>query len=230
MNKCLSVFFLFVLAFSCAFGQQKRNKNLVIHFNYIANGKPLIADSNYSNALGETYSLSKFKFYISNISMGNKQSKAIFLVDAFANDSIILPFYATSKGLLSFQIGVDSIYNCSGAQSGALDPLNGMFWTWNTGYINFKIEGSSEFSSTASKNIEYHIGGYKGENKTMRTIQLPFSLSKNNHEIYILVNMDRFWNGVSDLKISATPVITTPGSQAKAAADNFSKVFSIIQK
>jgi hypothetical protein len=39
---------------------------------------------------------------------------------------------------LSFVIGVDSARNVSGAQTGALDPANGMFWTWNTGYIMAK--------------------------------------------------------------------------------------------
>ncbi|WP_316930094.1 MbnP family protein, partial [Hymenobacter sp. IS2118] len=31
---------------------------------------------------------------------------------------------------VSFTVGVDSARNVAGAQTGALDPNNGMFWTW----------------------------------------------------------------------------------------------------
>ena len=44
---------------------------------------------------------------------------------------------------LSFLLGVDSMHNVSGAQTGALDPANDMFWTWNSGYVMAKMEGAS---------------------------------------------------------------------------------------
>ncbi|HAZ91975.1 MAG TPA: hypothetical protein DCX70_00920 [Chitinophagaceae bacterium] len=103
-----------------------------------------------------------------------------------------------------------------------------MFWTWNTGYINFKLEGYSAFSSTNIKNIEYHIGGYAGENKTMRKIQLPYSLPKKTQDIYIQFNLDNFWKSSSAFKIAELPVITSPGKNAKIVADNFSALFSIL--
>lgn len=70
----------------------------------------------------------------------------------------------TQYNSLSFLIGVDSLKNVSGAQTGGLDPLNGMFWTWNTGYIMFKMEGNSPSSSVVNNKIEYHIGGFSGAN------------------------------------------------------------------
>jgi hypothetical protein len=44
---------------------------------------------------------------------------------------------------IRFLLGVDSARNVSGIQTGALDPARGMFWTWNSGYVMAKIEGSS---------------------------------------------------------------------------------------
>jgi hypothetical protein len=37
---------------------------------------------------------------------------------------------------IKFLLGVDSLKNVSGIQTGALDPAKGMFWTWNTGLCN----------------------------------------------------------------------------------------------
>jgi hypothetical protein len=71
-------------------------------------------------------------------------------------------------------LGVDSLHNCSGAQSGALAPENGMFWAWNTGYIFLKMEGTAPASKQPDHLLEYHIGGYRTPNNAIRTVTLPF--------------------------------------------------------
>ena len=48
---------------------------------------------------------------------------------------------------LYFRFGTDSLLNVSGALSGDLDPSKGMYWAWNSGYINCKIEGRSVVTS-----------------------------------------------------------------------------------
>src|SRR5690606_605399 len=60
---------------------------------------------------------------------------------------------------IKFMIGVDVPRNTSGAQTGALDPaVNGdMFWSWSTGYIQAKLEGTSPQSSdTVNSSFQYH--------------------------------------------------------------------------
>ncbi|MBS1734667.1 MAG: hypothetical protein JST02_15340, partial [Bacteroidetes bacterium] len=126
---------------------------LSITFINTANGKPVVLrDSAYSNYFGEQYTISKLKYYISNLVFsGNgkdQEADTYFLVNA-ANESnafdITLP--AGNYSSIQFLLGVDSIRNCSGAQTGALDPMNDMFWTWNSGYVMFKLEGSSTAST-----------------------------------------------------------------------------------
>ena len=36
-----------------------------------------------------------------------------------------------------------------------------MYWTWQSGYINFKIEGRIKTDNKPWQKIEYHIGGYR---------------------------------------------------------------------
>jgi hypothetical protein len=225
MNKC--IFLLGMIVFSLnGFGQKK----IVVRFENMANGRKIVLnDSLYENAFGEKYTVSKLKYYVSNICLLTKGAleidKAVYLIDA-AKENIIAKKDSRKIVGISFLVGIDSALHCSGAQSGALDPLNDMFWTWNNGYVNFKLEGKSASSSADNNRIEQHIGGYKGEYKTMRKVFLPIDekyFLKNN-AITIQMNLNKYWNGI---KIAETPVIATAGALAKKVADNFTKMFTL---
>ncbi len=225
MNKY--IFLLGMIIFSLnSFGQRK----IIVRFENIANGKKIVLnDSLYENNYGEKYTVSKLKYYVSNICLLTKGAleidKTVYLIDAAKENTIIKKDGRKIVGI-SFLLGVDSALNCSGAQSGALDPLNDMFWTWNNGYVMFKLEGKSASSSADNNRVEQHIGGYKGEYKTMRKIVMPINEKyvQQNNTITIEMNLDDYW---TDIKIAANPVITAPGALAKKASDNFTKMFFI---
>ncbi len=225
MNKY--IFLLGMIVFSLnSFGQKK----IIVRFENIANGKKIVLnDSVYENNFGEKYTVSKLKYYVSNICLLTKGAlevdKTVYLIDAAKENTIIKKDGRKIVGI-SFLLGVDSILHCSGAQSGALDPLKDMFWTWNNGYIMFKLEGKSASSSADNNRIEQHIGGYKGEYKTMRKIVLLVNekyFLKNN-TITIQMNLDEYWSGI---KIAENPVIATAGALSKKAADNFLRMFKL---
>ncbi len=134
---------------------------------------------------------------------------------------------------ITFTLGVDSLLNCSGAQDGALDPLNGMFWTWNSGYIFFKLEGYSSSSTADLNRIEQHIGGYRGPYKAQRVITLkldkPLSLIQNEvQELNVQLDLDKYWLSVHPVKLAENPLIMIPGALASRSADNLANMFSII--
>lgn len=114
--------------------------------------------------LNDTIRLTELRYYLTNITLTTFTGQVIPVgnydlidVDA-AQPSNTLSYANIPEGnyrKISFIIGVDSIRNSSGAQEGALDPNNGMFWTWNTGYIFFKARG--RYSSTNSFALD--IGG-----------------------------------------------------------------------
>ena len=212
----------------------KKNGRLIIHFLNTANAKKIGKDSVYKNAFGEEYTVSKLKYYISNISLNNyKEKESYHLIDAFASDSFSIALPAERYNDLKFLLGVDSTKNCSGAQSGALDPFYDMFWTWNSGYTMFKLEATSASSAADLHRVEQHIGGYKGAYKTMREINIslaanPTIITENDQQyLSIQMNIDKYWHGVNEIKITTLPVLTTIGKQAKEAADNFPGMFSL---
>jgi len=144
----------------------------------------LAIDSSYINSVGQSFTVTNFKYYISNIKLTDsggrvfENKNSYYLIDE--NDSAShhiqlddIPEGDYSK--ISFTIGVDSLHNCSGAQSGALDPIHGMFWTWNTGYIFLKLEGKAPASKQPGHIFEYHIGGYKAPSNCIREVSFDIA-------------------------------------------------------
>ena len=73
---------------------------------------------------------------------------------------------------IKFNLGIDSLTNVSGVMGGDLDPTKGMYWTWQSGYINFKMEGSSAVCPTRNHEFQFHIGGYQDPFYAMQTLEL----------------------------------------------------------
>jgi hypothetical protein len=154
----------------------------------------------------------------------------IFLIDAFGNDSILIGLPNVKYTGLRYTIGLDSSIHLSGAQDGVLDPLNGMYWAWNTGYIHFKLEGEEENSISKNQRFQYHIGGFSGTNKTMQIIEISFSkkikLDKENTALpTIEVDVVRFLN--SDAVKAANPLIMKEGKDAVDISKIFPMIFSV---
>jgi len=245
-----SLFLLIPVALLSFFTKQSSTKILTpantgtvkITFVNTVKGKPLeLHTGSYINPFGEPYSVTKFKYYISHVSLVT--GKAVFfeqesyhLVDESKPGDLHFSF-AVKAGeyqSLNFMLGVDSLHNVSGAQTGALDPLNDMFWTWNTGYVMAKLEGKSPQSKLVNNKLEFHIGGFMGENNVVKniTLQLPPGKMLNIQEgkiseIIIEADIDDWWQQPNDIKITEHAVCSTPGALAKKIADNYSKMFSI---
>ncbi|MBL0912557.1 MAG: hypothetical protein IBJ09_09300 [Bacteroidia bacterium] len=67
----------------------------------------------------------------------------------------------TALHALRFGLGIDSLTSSSGAMSGALDPVHGMYWAWQSGYIHFKLEGSTKYAACRNGHFRFHLGGYR---------------------------------------------------------------------
>ena len=222
---------------------EEGNNTLTISFRLIANGEPLKTGVNYLNGAGENYTVSLFKFYISQISLANSatlkntaEQESYHLVDLNtpASQQLKVQLKSGTYNQLLFTVGVDSIRNVSGAQTGALDPTNGMFWTWNTGYIFAKLEGKSAFSTEPGQSFTYHIGGFRTGQNAIRPVVLPFPGdqpvtigSGKSTEIIIDVNLDQWFDGAHQLSIATTPAWMTPGGESLNIADNYATMFSV---
>ena len=216
--------------------EKKPKQQISLLFHHTIGGKKLVLGNTCKNIFGENIIIEKFKYYVSNFSVTDINGKITklpvqyFLVDeadsVSKNITLIIPDITIAR--IRFLLGVDSIRNVSGIQTGALDPLNGMFWTWNSGYIMAKLEGNSEVSMAQGHYFAYHIGGFKKGMNTTRVIELE--LSPNDrllHKINITAEINQWFKSKSEIRTAETPVCHSPGALATRIADNYSTMFSI---
>lgn len=224
--------FLLILGFCLLFlqwavAQQKDSLSLSFHFKF--KGQPLELAKSYITGQHDTLALHTVRFYISDITIQYQDhSTSNFseghLVDfqVPASQKINLPI-ATKKAIksIAFSIGLDSLANISGALSGDLDPAKGMYWAWQSGYINMKIEGKSSSCNTRKNQFQFHIGGYLKPNNALRTVTL---FPQRNGSITISADLAAFF---ADVSLSEINSIMIPGKRAMQLADSSVKMFSV---
>ena len=111
--------------------------------------------------------------------------------------------------------------NVSEKFEGDLDPALGMYWAWNTGYINMKLEGKSSSCTSVKKEFQFHIGGYLPKQNALQKIELNVAESQN---IIIKVELDRW---LDNLSLKETNSIMIPGEKAIALAQKYKNMFKI---
>jgi hypothetical protein len=172
-----------------------------------------------------------FKYYVSNFKLKKSDGSywvhpnSYFLVDLSNPESLELNFSGIPAGSytdLIFTLGVDSLRNVSGAQTGALATTNQMFWSWNSGYIMLKAEGISPQSTASNETFVFHLGGFSGDNnivteKTLSLAATPLTVTANAEKM-IHMQMNPGWLWHSSPSVSVTNKIHMPGTSAKNMA------------
>ncbi len=182
---------------------------------------------------GDSLTFTTMKYYVSNIKLKNadgtlwEAEESYHLMDASDPASLVISFTNVPAGTYTgmyITMGVDSARNVSGAQDGALDPANGMFWSWNSGYIMIKAEGLSPQGTGGS--FTYHLGGYSGPDKTIMVKDInfpaagPLTISPNGTPtVHMLANPARLFHSYGS--VSNGSVIMAPGPDAAMMAFTF---------
>ncbi len=215
---------------------------LLIRLQHTVADEPLETGSReYQNAAGETYRIKTLKYYLSNLVLysGGKAfipSREYYLINVkdSASLQIRISLPAGSYDSLGFLPGVDSLRQVSGAQTGALDPRNDMYWTWQSGYILHKLEGSSPRSTAPHQRFEYHTGGYREPYSTLFPVTLRFDGGRpllirrgQVQELILRADLQHYWDAVYPIRIAEQPTVGLPGEMARKLAANFSRIFTL---
>jgi hypothetical protein len=232
MKKQVAIVVIFALA-CLSFHMKKNQRDVTVLMNLNFNNESLVlTDKKYVTKTKDTVIITKLKFYLSNVVLeledGSqyKESNSIHLVDAETLSSLgfnlkNVPDIKIIK--IRFNIGIDSLTNVSEKFEGDLDPALGMYWAWNTGYINMKLEGKSSSCTSVKKEFQFHIGGYLPKQNALQKIELNVAESQN---IIIKVELDRW---LDTLSLKETNSIMIPGEKAIAMAQKYKNMFKITQ-
>lgn len=205
---------------------------LDIEIDHVAGTQPLALNTAYTTAAGDQFTISKFRYYLSNFTLGRADGttylvpESYYLVDEANPDSKLFTLAAIPSGdytSLSFTIGVDSTRNVSGAQTGALDPINNMFWAWDSGYIFTKLEGTSP--QAPNQALIFHIGGFKTPHNTIRSVTpalggvtLPIRKDRTP-AVHLRADVLRLFTGPNTIRFVKTNNVMG-GADAVKIADN----------
>jgi hypothetical protein len=229
---------------------------LYIKFDNVAGGEDLVLNTKqYVNGSGESFSVSQLQYFVSNIKLRRtdgkeyaiRQDDSYFLVQENnpATHLLKLKVPAGDYNQLTFILGVDSLRNTMNIsrRTGVLDPAssmdNGMYWSWNSGYIFFKMEGESPAAPpdpTGSHKFRYHIGGFGGYSaptiNNIKTITLDLAKSgivkpRTSKKATIAVRADilKAFNATTNLSI-ATHSSVMFSEFSVNIANNYSKMFT----
>jgi hypothetical protein len=224
---------------------------LSVEFDNIAGASDLqLNTGNYTNASGETLTVTKLKYYVSNFVLTQTdgtvytvpQDSCYFLIDE-GDANTQRPVLKVPEGTystLSFVLGVDSLRSTKdiSQRTGVLDPTaagGDMYWGWNSGYIFFKLEGTSPASTSMGGSFMYHIGGFGGYSSAtlnnIRTITLDLTTGgtakvQRGKEAGIGLTVDvlKMFTGGTKVSIAANPTVMF-SEYSVNIADNYPAMF-----
>ncbi len=195
----------------------------------------------YRNAANDSFSVSKWQFYLSNFKFIDQTGgeynidESYYLIDAFDEARHTIRIKNVKPGTyvgLKFLVGVDSTRNVSGAQTGDLQQVYGMFWSWSQGYIFSKLEGDYITSNaTPLQNFSHHVGGFLApynciEQVSLSFLNTPLQISSNSkNEMTINANLETYFNGATTIDLLSYQAVTG-GRNGKTISTNYKNMFS----
>lgn len=225
-----SRFLFFILLFCQSQVIIVAQKNLSIDFKFKYRQQELVKDKWYVGSNQDSIRFETLKFYISNLKVYFKDGKnfleqnSFHLLDFENSQSMLILLKNIPKDNIShvsFNLGIDSTTNVSGAMGGDLDPTKGMYWTWQNGYINFKLEGKSTLCKTRNNEFQFHIGGYINPFNTLQKIVLNIP----NIDFYIVVfDLESF---MKEIDLTILTHVMSPQLEAVEISRKIATAFSI---
>ncbi|MEJ2881443.1 MbnP family protein [Pedobacter sp. GR22-6] len=234
------------------FTMKKEEKgSLTINFNHLFKGEEIDFSKEFTNSHGEKVKFSMLNYFISNIRLTRKdgstyvvpQDSSYFLIKESEPETkkVILKNIPNGKySAITLTVGVDSLRNTMdiSKRTGALDVggiATGMYWVWNSGYIFFKMEGTSPAAPDRQKNkFAYHVGGFGGFNtktiNSIRTKEFPLKELLVTKSKVPTINVDLDLAGLFDaqtpITIARNPSVMW-GEISTSIADNYITCFKL---
>ena len=221
---------LFIAVYGGAFSQ---TNSVQFSVSTTFGATPLdLVDSAFTTNDSKHLKITEVKFYLSKIQLLRngkivlEEKNGFHLVDAGQTNPFIIVVNNTqniSFDQVQFNLGIDSTTNVSGAMGGDLDPTKGMYWTWQSGYINFKLEGTSPLCTTRNNEFQFHLGGYQKPNYCLQPLSFPI---KNSSKIDLKLDVQKI---LEQVDLPRTNHIMSPSAEAVLISKIVANAFTLTE-
>jgi hypothetical protein len=231
---------------------------LQLVFDNVAGAQDLqLGTGTYRNASGESFTPTAFNYFVSNIKLtatdGREyvvpQDSSYFLIRENVPSTQRISLKNVPAGdytSASFLIGVDSLRSTMdiGQRTGVLDPAgdhtsaNGMYWSWNSGYIFMKLEGTSPNAptdATGNRTFRYHVGFFGGRDtrtiNNLKTVTIAFAdgaaAVKPTQVPTVTVQTDvlKIFDGPATVSIAKNPEVMV-SDYSQTVANNYARMMT----
>ncbi len=227
-----------------------------VEFDNRVGDQKLALGTPYKNWAGEEFTVTTLNYFVSNFSLKKDDGTVVKIPNQYflirqadpKTHTFQLPNVPSGNyAEISFVVGVDSVKSLAPIteRTGALDVTSygddGMYWSWNSGYIFLKFEGTSPVApvrTSGKRQFQLHVGGFGGgfnggarTANNLRTITLPIAQKATVRgniapEIHILADVKKVFDGPTRISLATTNNVHNP-AVATPIAENYKQMFVV---
>lgn len=249
------IFVSFLLFISCKKDdvQLSPTGQIILDFDPKFGDQAFDFDVDFTLNNGENIRFSEFKYFISNIEFVKDDvvtyrvptDETYFLINNKKVDSrklLLSDIPVDEYTEIRFIVGVDSLMNTKDISDrpSALDvagTAEGMYWSWNSGYIFMIVEGSHQLADSSTQALKYHVGGFGGYNTpTINNIK-PVSVNRANFapipvrndkvsDVHIMVDLKKMFEQPTPFSVKEHHTVML-SEFSKTVANNYATMFRL---
>lgn len=236
-NYKIIILFLLVALFACKEEEKVAPVgtigSLSLNFDNVVGASDLKLNTDkYTNAHGDTFSVSLFKYYISNVKLRRKAdqvwvalAESNILIEEGVKDKFTLStITASNYDMLEFKVGLDSATNFGTNFNEDLNKSKGMYWEWNPQYVFLKFEGKRYYNAT-NEALVFHIA----DNANLKTIQLPLIQAVYPNKVlavHIKTDILKMFDSPNQTDFTKVNNVMM-GAEVAKIAQNYTSMFSV---
>lgn len=216
---------------------------VTLRFEPYYQDEPLEIGEVYTNAMGYRLQIENLDFYISNTTITDDESVEVtgseieLLMDE--DPAMEMSFEAATGNYsgLSFSFGIPSEVNTDSdpTQFPNSHPLsvegsNGMFWTWNTGYIFTTFDGRADTTGIAGNPLNHTFAFHCGNDQLFETRDYPdlaFEVAEDQENVFVFrIQVDQLLdNPDNPIDLKEESLTHSSGEDGLALAIKFTNNF-----
>lgn len=247
-------FFLLILFASCRPDKEKEriiqpgNSQLELHLGARVGSETFETGTVYWSPTNYRFRLENFQMYVSMIELVRSDGSSVRIrefdlinLNGGAVFSVSVP--PGDYTLLRFNQGIPPEYNKNvdpttypNSHPLSVQGSNGMFWTWNSGYIFTRFDGKADLDGIEGNPLLHPFAFHAGDDPLFRTIELslvnPSFPSDGSRTLSVFIQVEHILNNPSDpIDISVDNLTHTGGNfiLARRFTDNLADSYILVE-